>query len=185
MGMNNKKWELNWQNTKLYLQHVKSYNRRNKGLDQGYGVFAKSPIKKRETLTIFGGYIIPINKVKNIPKKLQEYCYQIHDDFLFGPVEEGEVSLSEHFNHSCNPNTGFKDSITLISTKNIKKGEEVTIDYAMCITTRKFDFKCSCNSKNCRLLIAGDDWKIKGLQKKYKNYFQPYILEKIKRLNKK
>lgn len=185
MKMNNKKWELNWQNTKLYLQHVKSYKRRNNGLDRGYGVFTKLSIKKGEILTIFGGYVIPIEKVKNIPKKLQEYCYQIHDDFLFGPVAESEVSLSEHFNHSCNPNTGFKDSITLVSMTDIKKDEEITIDYAMCITTRKFDFKCSCGSNNCRHFFTGNDWKIQRLQKKYKNYFQPYILEKITRFNKK
>ena len=185
MKINKKKWELNWQHTKLFLQHVKSYKGRNKGIDKGYGVFAKSPIKKSEILTIFGGYIIPIKKVKEIPKQLQEYCYQVHDNFFYGPVKKNEVSLGEHYNHSCNANSGFKDSITLVSIRDIKKEEEITIDYATSMTTHMFDFKCSCGSKNCRFYVTGDDWKIVKLQKKYKNYFQPYILEKIIRLNKK
>jgi len=171
MATKKKKWELNWQNTKLFLQLVKKYQGRNKGIDKGYGVFTKSPIKKGEVLSIFGGYIIPVKEVKKMPKQMQEYCYQVHDDFFFGPVKKSEVSLSEHYNHNCDPNAGFKDSITLVSTKDIKKREEVTIDYAMCTTARMFDFKCDCGAKDCRKFITGDDWKMSKLQKKYRNYF--------------
>jgi len=183
--MKNKKLELNWENKKLHVVHVRNYIGRNEGLDRGFGVFSKAQINKGEILTIFGGYIIPIKKIKEIPKQLQEYCYQIHNNFFYGPVKKGEVSVGEHYNHSCDPNTGFKDSITLVAIKNIKKGEEVTIDYATCMTTNMFNFKCNCDSNNCRSFITGNDWKLINLQKKYKNYFQPYILEKIKKLNKK
>ena len=160
MRTSKRKWELNWQNVKLYLQFIKSYKGRNKGFDRGHGVFTKLSIKKGTILTIFGGYIIPIKEVKNLPQQLQEYCYQVHDNFFYGPVKKNEVFLSEHYNHSCNQNAGFKDSITLISIRNIKKREEVTVDYAMCLTTHKFDFKCNCGSKNCRFSITGNDWKI-------------------------
>lgn len=185
MEIKKRKWELNWQDARLYLRHVKRYKGRNEGIDRGYGVFTKLPIKKGEVLTIFGGYIIPIKKVPRVIKQLQEYCYQVHDNFFFGPVAKNEVSVSEYYNHNCNPNIGFKDSITIVSIRNIKKGEEITMDYAMCLTTHLFDFKCACGSKNCRLSVTGDDWRIPKLRKKYKNYFQPYILEKIKKLNKK
>lgn len=185
MKTNRKKWELSWQSKKLFLQHIKSYKGRNRGLDRGYGVFTKSPIKKGEVLTIFGGYIIPIKEIKNLSQRLQEYFYQVNDNFFFGPVRKNEISLNEHYNHNCNPNAGFKDALTLVATRDIKKGEEITIDYAMCMTTKLFDFKCDCGSKDCRLFVSGNDWKKFELQKKYKNYFQPYILEKIINLNKK
>lgn len=180
-----KNWELNWQNPKLFLQHVKTYKGRNNGRDKGFGVFTSKNIKKGECLVIFGGYIIPRDRVFDLPKALQEYCYQIHDNFFFGPVKKNEVSLSEHYNHSCEPNAGFKDSITLVAIKDIKKDEEITMDYAMCITGNEFNFKCDCGLKECRKYIKGSDWKIKKLQEKYGNYFQPYILEKINKLNKK
>jgi hypothetical protein len=72
MKKNKDKYELNWQNNKLSLSFVKNYKGRNNGLDQGYGVFAKSPIKKGEILTIFGGYIIPIKKIKKLEARLEK-----------------------------------------------------------------------------------------------------------------
>jgi uncharacterized protein len=185
MKKSEKKWELNWDNKKLALQLVEGYKGRNSGRDRGNGVFAKLPVKKGEILSIFGGYIIPIGAVGKLPQQLQEYCYQVSDNFLYGPVKESEVSVSEHYNHSCSPNAGFKDSITLIAIRNIKKGEEITFDYATCMTTNKFEFKCRCGNKNCRSDIKGTDWKLPELQKKYRNHFQPYILEKILKVNKK
>lgn len=185
MKKNKKPWKLNWHNPKLLKKKIKNYVGRNKGLDRGYGVFTKLPIKKGEILVIFGGYIIPTRDVKKLLKQLQEYCYQVHDSYFYGPVKKEEISVAEHLNHSCNPNVGFKDSITLVAIKDIKKGEEIVMDYAMCLTSHLFDFKCDCESKNCRFFISGDDWKIKKLQKKYKKYFQPYILEKINNLIKK
>lgn len=179
MKISKRKWELNWHNPKLTLKYVSLYKGRNKGTDKGYGVFAKSSIKKGEILTIFGGYVIPIHEIGKLPEKLQELCYQIHDNFFYGPVLQSEVSLNEHYNHSCQSNTGFKDSITLVAIRDIKTGEELFTDYALFITTNKFDFKCGCGLDTCRNFITGNDWKIKDLQKKYKGYFQPYINDKI------
>lgn len=180
MKVSKRKWELNWQNSKLILKHVSFYKGRNDGKDRGYGVFTKNDIKKNEILTIFGGYIIPLNEISKLSDKLKEYCYQVDDNFFYGPVMNSEISINEHYNHNCEPNSGFIDSLKLVAIRDIKKGEEITIDYAMLMTTRMFDFHCNCGSKNCRKIVTGDDWKIKELQKKYGNYFQPYILEKIK-----
>jgi uncharacterized protein len=184
MKIGKRKWDLNWHSSKLDLRHIFEYKGRNEGKDRGYGVFAKSAIKKGEDVAIFGGYIIPIGEVKKLSKQLQEYCYQIHDNFFYGPVMHSEISLNEHYNHNCEPNVGFKDSVTLIALRDIKENEELTMDYAMLMTTDMFNFKCSCDSKKCRKFITGNDWKIKDLQKKYGAHFQPYILEKIKKSNK-
>lgn len=43
--------------------------------------------------------------------------------------------------------------------------------------------KCLCGVENCRGLVTGNDWKLKELQDQYKNYFSPYLNEKIKELN--
>lgn len=179
MKIGKRKWELNWSNPKLYLKYVNTYKGRNKGRDRGYGVFTNARIKKDEILTIFGGYVIPIKEVKKIPSQLQEYCYQINDDFFYGPVMKSEISLNEHYNHNCDANAGFKDTITLVAMRDIPKDTEVTIDYATLMTTNLFDFKCNCNASVCRGLVTGNDWQKKDLQKKYTRYFQPYILEKI------
>ncbi len=69
--------------------------------------------------------------------------------------------------------------------RDIKKGEEITFDYAVCMTSNILNMHCLCGKNNCRKLITGDDWKIEELQKKYAGYFQPYIQEKIDNKNKK
>lgn len=162
-----------WMNPKLEVRKVRKYGKKEKG------VFAKSNIKRDEVVTIFGGYVIAINEFKRLPKKMQNFAYHISRDFLFGPIKEREIYISEYFNHSCDPNTGFMDQLTLVAMRNIKKDEEITFDYAICMTSTILDIKCFCNSKNCRKTIKGNDWKISGLQKKYRGYFQPYIQKMI------
>lgn len=144
----------------------------------GKGVFAKENIKKGERVIVFGGYVMTLGQLEKQPEYFQEYFYQIENDLYFGP-KENALEIADYLNHSCNPNCGFNGQMFLITMKNIKKGKEITFDYAMCTTENNWKMKCLCGSKNCRGIITGDDWKIKELQKKYKGYFQPYIQEKI------
>jgi hypothetical protein len=86
-------------------------------------------------------------------------------------------------NHSCSPTCGFGGEIIVIAMKDLNIGEEITIDYAMCVTSDKIkNMKCFCESKNCRKKITANDWKNIDLQKKYKGYFEPYIDKKIKNI---
>jgi len=81
-------------------------------------------------------------------------------------------------NHSCNPNVGFGNAICLVAMSNIKKGEELTFDYAM-QDNIDYAFKCNCGAPNCRGTITGYDWKMPELQKRYNGYFAPYLQAKI------
>ena len=68
--------------------------------------------------------------------------------------------------------------------RDIKKGEEITTDYAFFVTSNTLTLNCQCGSPNCRGVIRHTDWQLKSLQKKYKKYFQIYIQEKIKNKSK-
>lgn len=151
---------------------------------KGHTLFAKQNIKKDDRLIAFGGHILTIEQYKKLPKKFYDILIQVDDDLLFGPTSLFEIEKTEYLNHSCNPNCGFSGSIFIIAMKDIKKGEEINIDYAMCLT-KFLDMECLCLSKNCRHFIKSDDWKIKKLQKKYINYFSPFIIKKIKKLKNK
>lgn len=175
--MNQKDFQLSQHNPKLEIKECQPSG--------GLGVFARRVIKKGEILTIYGGYIMTKNQFRNLPKKLQHFPYHISDELLFGPIHHKQISLGECYNHSCNPNAGFRDHLTLVAMRNIRTGEEVTFDYAICMTSGILSLNCVCGSQNCRHRIKGTDWKIPKLQKKYRGYFQPYIWEKIKNLNKK
>jgi hypothetical protein len=103
---------------------------------------------------------------------------QISDDFFICPSTPKEARMLGIFNHSCDPNIGFANSITLVAIHNIKPREELTFDYAFCESFFK-SFKCNCGSRNCRRVIKQDDWKDTKLQNKYDKYFSPYLKEKI------
>jgi len=168
-----------WVSNKIYIK---------KYLD-GNGLFSKEKINKEEIVAIFGGYVMTHKEENDLDLKLNDYSLQINDNFVLGYTKNNQVEDACFFNHSCNPNCGFKGQIVLVAMKNIKKDEQITFDYAMVLSsskeTRSYKMKCLCGSKNCRGTIDEEGWKIPALQKKYKGYFQWYIEEKIKKLKNK
>ena len=57
-------------------------------------------------------------------------------------------------NHSCSPNTAY-NGLNVIATRNIFKGEELTLDYAAFLDENMEPFNCQCGSPECRGLITG------------------------------
>lgn len=147
------------------------------------GVFAKEKIKKEERLAIFGGSVMLIDEIHNLPESVKDYAMQIEERFVFGnktPTPED----TDFFNHSCNPNSGFHGQIFLVAMRDIAKGEEITFDYAMVLSVSVgsdivFEMDCNCGSPDCRKRITEDDWKMPELRSKYKDYFSEYIKQKI------
>jgi uncharacterized protein len=85
-------------------------------------------------------------------------------------------------NHSCSPNAGIAGSIHLIAIRDIQVGEEVTFDYANCVSTNDDAFKmqCFCGAPNCRGTVTGQDWQLKEVQSRLLPYYQPYLQERVR-----
>ncbi len=62
------------------------------------------------------------------------------------------VGKLRHLNHSCSPNAHFRDR-WLVANGQIKKGQEITIDYCATETMIAKPFDCRCGSANCRKRI--------------------------------
>lgn len=152
------------------------------------GIFAKTEIKKGEMLAIFGGYIMGAKEEEKLPSRINDCGLQISEDFVLGGRDESEIYKTDYFNHSCNPNAGFKGQIFLIAMRKIKKNDEVVFDYAMALHRSKgvkmYKMRCLCGSEKCRKVVTDYDWKKPELQKKYKGYFQWYLQEKINKKSK-
>lgn len=145
----------------------------------GKGLFALKSIKKGEIIAIKRGGSFTREQLKKIG--LPKYCYiQTEDNVYVGPGNSKELENSMlYINHSCNPNAGMKGKKTIITIKNIKRGEEIFLDYAMCYSNPLYVMRCNCRSKNCRKKITGNDWRSLELQKRYKGYFSSFIQVKI------
>ncbi|MEK7104804.1 MAG: SET domain-containing protein [Patescibacteria group bacterium] len=167
------KYTLSWLTKKAYKKRVL----------HGFGVFTKEKIKKGERVIVFGGYVMTTKQFNTLTEKLKSYPFQIDNDLYFGLSKISEVEEADYLNHSCNPSCGFGGEITIVAMRDIKKGEEITIDYVMCLTSREIKpMNCDCGSKFCRKKITSNDWKIKDLQKRYKGFFEPFLEKKIKNL---
>lgn len=166
----------NWLNPKLEVR---------KSSIGGRGVFSKENIDKGTRLAIFGGKLMFIDEIKNLPANLKDYSMQIEERFVLGPPQNAtEPDETDFFNHSCEPNSGIKGQMFLVSMRDIRKDEEITFDYAMVVSKSIgsdiiFEMECRCGSASCRGKITEDDWKIPVLQKKYDGFFSQYLQEKI------
>ena len=149
---------------------------RKSGIDK-MGMYAKDDISKGEIVYIKGGHILTRDELFS-SSVINSYL-PISDDYFIGAISvEEEPYVKLYNNHSCDPNCGMNGEITFVAIKDIKAGEELTIDYAF-IDNEDYSFECHCGSPKCRHIITGFDWKIKELQKRYYPYFAQYLKEKI------
>lgn len=147
----------------------------------GQGQFASKAIGSGELIAVFGGHVMTMAQFNALPQALQHYPYQIEEnpDLLFGPMRADEIGNGEFFNHCCAPNAGFRGSQHLVAMRDIAAGEQITFDYAMCMTGTFGDMGCQCGAAQCRGFISGEDWKLPPLQTRYEGHFVPYIQRKI------
>lgn len=126
----------------------------------GFGIYATRNIKEGEI--VFKGEgksqrIITKRYVENNwneEEKLhfRRYAYPISEElFILWDEDPSEWAPQ---NHSCEPNTAF-DGLNVHTLRNIKKNEELTLDYAQFLDENMEPFHCQCKAANCRGLIIG------------------------------
>lgn len=139
--------------------------------NRGKSIFAKKPFKKGDFIFIIAGPIVG---------KGTRYTVPIAKGLFIDPVPVD--NFGKYLNHSCEPNAGIKQRTIVIAFKNIKKNEEITIDYAMIIykygnEISKKDLVCKCGSKNCRSKLGSYADIPNKLKKKYKGFVSEYLLK--------
>lgn len=156
---------------------------------QGKGIIAKAPIAIGEKLMEWGGRLIKRSEIDENIHRLQTLV-PIDDDLFLGlPVSDKTETIDEYLNHSCDPSAWLIDEVTVIARKNLKVGDEITIDSSTWDADEEWEFlergNCTCQTKLCRINLTPFDWKIPALQKRFKGHFSPYIQRKIENMNNK
>lgn len=127
----------------------------------GYGIYARQDIATDEL--IFRGEeraqrLVTLQHVLNnwnIKEKeiFRKFAYPVSKEvFLLWDQNPSEWAPQ---NHSCSPNTVYK-GLNVIANKNIKKGEEFTLDYASFLDENMEPFQCKCGAANCRGYVSGN-----------------------------
>jgi SET domain-containing protein len=117
---------------------------------KGLGIYAKENIP---TYSV----ILDIKYIREVTKEnpLSESEKHLRDHQHYWPdgrtfiVAEPECYL----NHSCNPNAYIYSAgkqFFIIAKKDIKSGEEITVDYEIQTTGVDSSWECKCGAINCR-----------------------------------
>ncbi len=115
----------------------------------GQGLFALKNFKKGEKVYSYKkGKIVNKSGIKSLSKIEKQHLDKIGKD-KFEIIEPPGCFI----NHSCNPNI-YEEKRIGCALRNIKKGEELTIDYGKIAYIEK-PFRCKCGSRNCRKIVKG------------------------------
>lgn len=126
----------------------------------GFGIYATRYIKKGDI--IFTGEeraqrIVTkrfVDKHWSEEQKLnfRRYAYAISEEVFI--LWDEDPSGWAPQNHSCDANTKL-DGLNVIAARNIKKGEELTLDYAQFLDENMEPFECKCSAESCRGVMRG------------------------------
>lgn len=135
----------------------------------GKGIFANRKIKKGEVVFTVKGEKTKIPSIYTVP---------IDFDLYINPFPP-----TKFLNHSCDPSCGIKNRIEIVAMRDLEKGEEITIDYAMIVDEYsdkklKQDIHCDCGSKNCRGEFGSYKKLPKKIKEKYKGFISDYLENK-------
>lgn len=110
---------------------------------EGEGIFATKDFKKGEAVFRFVGKKVPY-------KHCTHRSLQIGKNLFIRPADG---ALPGWLNHSCEPTCSVKKVNSITALRDIKKGEEITIDYSFTDSMPNWDMPCLCGKKACRRIL--------------------------------
>lgn len=146
----------------------------------GNGLFAGEHIMKGEHLLSFGG-IFSLQEDRYSGKCISCTSVGITNNINLCESIESEKDISDYINHSCKPNAGMFDAITILAINDIEKDEEIVCDYSFWEANEDWQMKkeCCCGYNHCRKIINGKHWKtIKQTDNNF-NFFSPFLKRRI------
>ena len=114
-----------------------------------YGVFAGERIPANRKVIEYTGERISRREIKKRAAGPLNYIFTLTNYWALDGLVGG--SGAEYINHSCDPNLVtriFKGHILYFSRRQIRKGEELTVDYHFAHDVEKVP--CSCGTTKCR-----------------------------------
>ena len=146
----------------------------------GQGLFAGENINKGEKILSFGG-TLALQSDRYSGLYMDSTFVGISETIMLCETKNSEKDFSDYINHSCNPNVGMLDCLTIIAIKNIVQDEEIVCDYSFWEADENWvlETTCRCNNYACRSNITGKDWKNVNVGDKNFEYFSPFLKRRI------
>ena len=147
----------------------------------GNGRFAIEDIGAGETVVLAGGIVLTVEEY-NAVKSRWNFATggQIDPNHML--LQMGTDKYAATINHTCKPNCYVSGQMCIKTLTNIKKDEELSVDYGTIHDDDVLQFEnCQCGFVECRTYVTGKDWLSSDFQKA--NRFTLHLFEKIKGTN--
>jgi hypothetical protein len=136
----------------------------------GKSLFAQRDFIKDEVVFVAFGSIV---------ENATAYTIPISESLKIDPTMP-EGNLCQFICHSCDPNLGVKERTLFVAMRNIKKDEELAIDYAMIGYEYGDELSeeeriCKCGSAICRGRLGCYKELPNEIKEKYKGYISDYL----------
>ncbi len=151
---------------------------------EGDGLFAHDDVAAGTVLIRLAGRLVSSGELAEIlapsdPGRRAPYVDTITVD------EDRHLVLTPgsivHFgNHSCEPNMWHVGPYEIAARRDIRAGEELTVDYATHSGAAGFSMRCSCGSSQCRGEVSSDDWRRPELRERYRGHWVPALEKRIR-----
>jgi uncharacterized protein len=90
-----------------------------------------------------------------------QYGLDLDFGWIAGPIDAEAVTTSDNYiNHSCAPNMGYDFEGNVIADRDIRAGEELTLDYGCFAVNLDEPFECDCSAPDCRKRVRRTDWRM-------------------------
>ncbi len=143
---------------------------------KGLGVFALRPFRKGEF--IFRrrlGRVFPNSRLRSLTQEEQGHLCELDFDHSAVLLPPGC-----YLNHSCDPNA-MRSGAKVFAWRNIRRGEELTIDYRLNSFTGE-RCKCFCGSSSCPGYFINSFFALPApRQRAYLPYAPPFIRRELRR----
>lgn len=136
----------------------------------GKGIFIVKPIRKGGVVSFLRGKIRRL-EIKNAKDSLSHMVW-------IGIGKNKWIDPSypyKYLNHSCNPSAGIIGKKKVVAMRNLKPGDEVTVDYSITECDYLWRMHCRCGEKNCRKVIKSVNFLPKSVFKKYEKFMPNYF----------
>jgi D-alanine-D-alanine ligase len=146
-----------------HLQKQKKYFLKGDSIS-GYGICANKNLEKEEIIfnnegkshRLISKKFVDENWSEDEKINFRKYAWPISPD-TYVLWDENPMEWAPQ-NHSCDANTRY-EGLNVVACKNIKKGEELTLNYTAFLNNEMESFVCNCGAENCQKIIGNPSQK--------------------------
>lgn len=147
-----------------------------------YGLFARKPIRKGQKILLGEGLKQRLVSRSHAETHWNQRQLEFFRRTAWPITDEVYAAWSRDpeewkpINHSCDPNAWF-EGLDIVARRRIKKGDEITLDYATFYNEQMPSFECACPSSVCRGTIRGKDY-LEDFVERYSGHVSDYVRNK-------